>query len=103
MADSLTAEPTGYDKYVNYKTLSIAVGLFVVLIAIPLPTSMRDVAIEYSAGEKAVLEFYTQELFGEEFGEVEQWEALTARILEHNMRQGALERGRLLIHRYGTP
>jgi len=68
-----------------------------VLIAIPLPSSMRDVATEYSAGENAVLEFYTQELFGEEFGEVEQWEALTARILEHNMRQGALAR-RSVLH-----
>jgi len=92
MADMVTAGATGYDKYVNYKTLSIAIGLFVLLIAIPLPSSMRDVAVEYSAGKGAVLEFYAQELFGQPLDSIEQWQALTTRILENNMRQGALAR-----------
>ena len=96
MADIQTAKPTGYDKYVNYRMFSIAIGLFVLLLAIPQPASMRDVAVEYSAGENAVLDFYTQELFGRSFTEVEQWQALTARILENNMRRGALARGNAL-------
>ena len=96
MADTTTAKPTGYDKYVNYKTLALAVGLFVLLLVIPMPSSMRDVAVEYSAGERAALEFYTQELFGQPFDEVEQWQAMTARVLEKNMRRGALTRSTAL-------
>ena len=92
MADTQAEKPRGYDKYVNYKTLAVAVGLFALLLAIPVPGSMRDVAVEYAVGEKAVLELYAQELFGRPFNEVEQWQALTARILEKNMRRGALAR-----------
>jgi anion transporter len=68
---------------------------------------MRDVAVEYSVGERAVLGFYTQELFGQPLDEVEQWQAVTARVLERNMRQGALSRaialrqGRSQLERMG--
>ena len=92
MADNASAKPTGYDKYVNYKTLSLAIGLFVLLLVIPTPSSMRDVAVEVAAGERAVLGFFTQELFDQPFDEVEQWQAVTARVLEKNMRRGALSR-----------
>ena len=92
MADSQAEKPRGYDKYVNYKTLSIALGLFAILLVMPVPRSMRDVAVEYAVGETAVLDFYSQELFGRPFNEVEQWQALSARILEKDMRRGALSR-----------
>ena len=83
---------TGYDRFINYKTFSVAVVAFVVLLAIPIPSSMLDVAVEYTAGESRVLDFYSAELFGKPFGEVEQWQAMTARVLESSMRQGALGR-----------
>jgi sodium-dependent dicarboxylate transporter 2/3/5 len=92
MPDLSHARPTGYDRYVNYKTFSIAVAAFVLILLAPTPSSMRDVAVEYAVGEQAVHEFLAQELFGRPFDQVEQWQALTARILEHNMRQGALTR-----------
>jgi len=92
MADHSAEKPRGYDKYVNYKTLSVALGLFVALLAMPVPGSMRDVAVEYAVGEKAVLEFFSQELFGRPFNQAEQWQVLSARILEKNMRRGALTR-----------
>ncbi|MCJ7629961.1 MAG: DASS family sodium-coupled anion symporter [Longimicrobiales bacterium] len=92
MADTPAGKPSGYDKYVNYKTLSIAVALFALLLVMPVPSSMRDVAVEYSAGEGEVLDLLSQELFGRPFNEVEQWQALTARILEKNMRRGTLTR-----------
>ncbi|MFH1762685.1 MAG: DASS family sodium-coupled anion symporter [Gemmatimonadota bacterium] len=92
MADTPAGKPSGYDKYVNYKTLSIAVALFTLLLVMPVPSSMRDVAVEYSVGESAVLDLFSQELFGRPFNEVEQWQALTARVLEKNMRRGALAR-----------
>ena len=93
MADASAEKPRGYDKYVNYKTLAIALGLFAILLVMPVPRSMQDVAVENAVGETAVLDFYSQELFGRPFNEVEQWQALTARILEKNMRRGALSRG----------
>ena len=80
----------GYDKYVNHRSLLIAVGLFVLLLLIPAPSSMLDVAVEYSAGKAYVLDFYTQELFGKPHNEVEQWQLLTARVLEKSMLQGTL-------------
>ncbi len=92
MADAQADKPRGYDKYVNYKTLSIAVGLFALLLVMPVPGSMRDVAVEYAVGEKAVLEMLSQELFGRPFNQVEQWQAFSARILEKNMRRGVMTR-----------
>jgi anion transporter len=92
MADSQAEKPRGYDKYVNYKTLSIAAGLFAILLSMPVPSSMRDVAVEYAVGEKAVLELFSRELFGLPFNQVEQWQALSARILEKDMRRGVMAR-----------
>jgi len=96
MTDSQPEKPRGYDKYVDYKTFSIAIGLFAILLAMPIPGSMRDVAVEYAVGERAVVEFFTQELFGGSAGEVEQWQLQTARILEKDMRRGALARPTIL-------
>jgi anion transporter len=86
------AKATGYDKYINYRTFSIAVGAFVLILVLPTCDSMVDVAVEYTAGESQVLDFYAEELFGRSYHESEQWQAMTARVLESNMRQGALSR-----------
>jgi sodium-dependent dicarboxylate transporter 2/3/5 len=96
MADSQPEKPRGYDRYVDYRTFSIAIVLFALLLAMPVPRSMRDVAVEYAVGEKAVVELFTQELFAGSAGEVEQWQLLTARILEKDMRRGALARATVL-------
>jgi sodium-dependent dicarboxylate transporter 2/3/5 len=87
---------SGYEKYVNYKTFSVAVAAFAVLLFIPMPASMLDVAVEYSAGKEHVLNFFTRELFGKPCPDVEQWQVLSARILERNMMQGAFGRGSAL-------
>ena len=87
---SMTKKKVGYDKYVDYKRLGIAVGAFLLILLLPTPDSMRDVAVEYSAGEKYVLNFYTDKLFGKPFEECEQWEAMTARVLEVSMNQGTM-------------
>jgi solute carrier family 13 (sodium-dependent dicarboxylate transporter), member 2/3/5 len=86
----------GYDRYVNYRTFLVAVGLFALLLALPSPRSMKDVAVEYAAGEEVVLDFYARELFRRPFAEVEQWQALTARVLEKNMRRSILARSTVL-------
>ncbi len=96
MAKQSAARETAYDKYVNYKRLSIAVVAFVVIVLVPVPSSMMDVAVEYSMGESYVRNFISQELFGESFSDVDQWQAFTATVLEKNMGQGALEKAMIL-------
>src|SRR4030042_3481236 len=78
---------TGYDKYVNYKSFGIAVALFTFILIIPTPASMIDVGIEYSIGPSSVINFFCQQLFGKSRDEVEQWQIMTASILEANMIQ----------------
>ncbi len=87
---------TGYDKYVQPKKLAIAIAAFVVVLMIPIPESMLDVAVEYTAGESHVLELFSQKLFQKEYGDCEQWEVMTARVLELSMTQGALSRKRAM-------
>ena len=88
MATVSAPKPTGYDKYINYRSFLVAVVLFAAILAVPLPDSMLDVAVEFSAGRSHVQNFFTKELFGKPYGQVEQWQALTARILEKSMVQG---------------
>ena len=92
MTSASPKRESAYDRYIDYRRFVIAVAAFVVLIAIPIPESMLDVAVEYSMGKTYVLEFYSEELFGKELDEAEQWEKLTAQALEALMRQGALSK-----------
>jgi sodium-dependent dicarboxylate transporter 2/3/5 len=87
---------TGYDKYVDWKMFSIPVALFFILLLIPTPYGMKDVGTEYRIGPKAVTEQITQTLFGSSQADVEQWQLLTATIMERNMNMGALTRDRYL-------
>jgi len=96
MTDQLKAKATGYLKYVNYKTLAIAAAAFVLLLVIPTPASMLDVGVEYSAGRDRVLDFFSTELFGKPYDEVDQWQARSAEILEVAMMQGISRRARTL-------
>ncbi len=63
----------GYHKYINYKMFAIAVTAFVLLLAMPTPPGMRDVGVEYAAGEHRVLEFISHRLFNAPYAEVSQW------------------------------
>jgi hypothetical protein len=66
MTNKSNKKASAYDKYVDYKRFSIAVILFVVILMLPIPDSMRDVAVEYKMGETYVLDYYAQELFDQE-------------------------------------
>lgn len=92
MPKSTKKKGTGYDKYVNFKSFGVALGAFTLILLLPMPDSMRDVAVEYTAGPHRVKQFLSERLFEKGHREVEQWQALTVRILETNMRQGALSR-----------
>ena len=87
---------TGYDKYVDWKMFSIPVVLFFILLLIPTPYGMKDVGTEYRVGPKAVIGHITEALFDTKSADVEQWQLLTAQIMEQNMRMGAMSRGRYL-------
>ncbi|MFH2050599.1 MAG: DASS family sodium-coupled anion symporter [bacterium] len=87
---------SGYDKYIDYKRFSIAVILFVVILMLPIPQSMLDVAVEYQMGKTYVLDFYTQELFGKLAMDAEQWQIFTAQALEGCMMQGTARKATVL-------
>ncbi|WP_419663561.1 sodium/sulfate symporter [Desulfosarcina variabilis str. Montpellier] len=87
---------TGYDKYVDWKMFIIPVVLFFVLLLMPTPYGMKDVGTEYRVGPKAVIGHITQALFNIKSSDAEQWQLLTAQIMEQNMNMGALTRGRYL-------
>jgi anion transporter len=87
---------TGYDKYVDWKMFSIPVVLFFVLLLIPTPYGMKDVGTEYRIGPKAVIEHITRALFDISSEDAQQWQLLTAQIMENNLNKGALSRSRYL-------
>ena len=92
----MSSKKTGYDKYINYKTFSVAVAAFVLILLIPMPKSMLDVGVEFALGEKYVLDYFTQQIFEKDYPDSSQSEAMTARILEASLMQGALGRERAL-------
>ena len=96
MTASKAKKATGYDRYVNYKMLAIAVAAFVLVLVLPIPKSMLDVGVEYALGQEYVLNYYSQQLFSKDLADAEQWQAMTAQILERNMRLGAMSRARVL-------
>jgi anion transporter len=81
---------SAYDKYINWKLFFIPVILFFVILAIPTPYGMKDVGTEVKVGPKAVVDSLTQWLFEKSSSEVDQWQLLTAQMMERNMRMGTL-------------
>ncbi|MDA3790380.1 MAG: DASS family sodium-coupled anion symporter [Desulfobacula sp.] len=89
-------QATGYDKYINWKIFIFPVILFFAVLLMPTPYGMKDVGTEYKIGPKAVVNNITKELFDKISSDAEQWQLLTARIMEKNIRMGALNKTRFL-------
>ncbi|QTA89557.1 SLC13 family permease [Desulfonema magnum] len=87
---------TGYDKYVDWKTFIIPVVLLFLILILPTPYGMKDVGTEYKVGPKAVINLICQDLFNNPSSEVEQWQLISAQVMERNMRMGALTKQRFL-------
>ena len=96
MVEKLKAKISAYDRYIDYKRFSIAVGLFVVILLLPIPDSMMDVAVEYAVGKESVENFLSQEMFTKNFNEVEQWQKFTVEVMNAVMMQGASKKETLL-------
>jgi anion transporter len=96
MASTVKKKVTGYDKFVNWKVMIFPVALMFLIMFLPTPDGMKDVGTEYRVGPKAVVNHFTQTLFGKVSNEAEQWQLVTARIMEQNMNMGALNRERFL-------
>lgn len=95
MTDS-KKKATGYDKYVDWRIFIVPVVLFFLILLLPTPYGMKDVGTEYQLGPQAAINAITLDLFQAPGAEVAQWQLLTARIMERNMRMGALNKTRFL-------
>jgi anion transporter len=87
---------TGYDKYIDWKIFIIPVVLFFAVLLMPTPYGMKDVGMEYTIAPQKVVSYITTELFSVKSEEADQWQLLTAQIMEQNMRIGALSKERFL-------
>ncbi len=87
---------TGYDKYVDWKMFIFPVVLLFAILILPTPHGMKDVGMEYKVGPGAVINSITKELFDTPGTDAAQWQMISARIMERNMRMGALTRDRYL-------
>jgi len=87
---------TGYDKYVNWKLLIIPIILFTLILVLPTPDGMKRVGTQYQVGPKVVVNYVCEQLFDKPSANAEQWEILTARMMERNMRMGALTKDRFM-------
>jgi len=91
-----TKKATGYDKYVNWKLFIFPVVLFVAVLLLPTPQGMKAVGIQYSVGPKVVVNYLCQQLYEKKSSDCDQWQILSARMMEQNMRMGALSKARFL-------
>ncbi len=90
MAAATQKKATAYDKYIDWKKFIIPVVVFALILILPTPYSMKDVGVEYKVGPRAVLDYLNMELFGAKTSDVEQWQLMTAQVIENNMNMGAL-------------
>jgi solute carrier family 13 (sodium-dependent dicarboxylate transporter), member 2/3/5 len=89
-------QATGYDKYINWKIFIFPVIFLIGILLMPTPYGMKDVGTEYKIGPKAVVNHITKELFDIDSSDAQQWQLLTAKIMEKNIRMGALNKTRFL-------
>ena len=87
---------TGYDKYINWKIFIIPVVLLFAVLLMPTPYGMKDVGAEFKVAPKAVVNHITKELFDVGSSDAEQWQLLVAKMMEQNMRLGALQKERFI-------
>ena len=83
---------TGYDKYIDWKVFAFPVVILIIMLNMPPSQGMMDVGTEYALGEKAALKQLAGQMFQSPVSELEQWQMLTAHMMEKSMRLGAMSR-----------
>ena len=96
MADKQKKKTTGYDKYVDWKIFFIPVVLFFLILILPTPYGMKDVGTEFNVGPTRIINFVTLKLFDKSGSDAEQWQLITAQVMEQNMQMGALSKKRFM-------
>ena len=74
-SNSKKPRATGYDRYIDWRLFAIPLGLFIIILTVPTPTSMLQVGAEFTLGPHLIEEHFAQEVFGREFAELNQWRA----------------------------
>lgn len=87
---------TGYSKYINWKIFIIPVISLFSILAMPPTSGMKDVGTEYALGAEVSIKYLSKQLFDKAPEELEQWQLLTARIIEKNTRTGAFKKDKFL-------
>ena len=80
----------------NWKVFIIPVVVFAILLAIPTPYGMKDVAVEYKVAPSRVIDMLANDIFGVASNQAEQWQLLTAQIIEARIGQGAMGKARFM-------
>jgi len=75
-------------RIVKISQLLLVAAAFLIVMALPTPRSMQDLAIQQTVGQDVVLDSLSFELFGKPFHSVEYWQAKTAQAFAHNARSG---------------
>ena len=83
---------TGYDKYIDWRVFVFPVLILAAMLAMPASKGIKDVGTEYAVGEKAVVGHLARKMFNKPTADLEQWQLLTARMMEKSMRMGAMSR-----------
>ena len=87
---------TGYDKYIDWKIFVFPLSFLILMLIMPPTRGMRDVGVEYALGEKEVVNHLARNLFKKPAHQLDQWQLLTANMMEKSMRCGAMGRERFL-------
>lgn len=87
---------SGYAKYINWKIFIIPMGLLFFILAMPPTRGMKDVGTEYALGTEVSVKYLSKQLFDKPAEELEQWQLLTAKIIEKNARTGAFKKDKFL-------
>ncbi|MGD9124733.1 MAG: SLC13 family permease, partial [Desulfarculaceae bacterium] len=110
MAQAATKQTaTGYDRYINWKMFSIPLGLFILILLIPTPSSMMQVGVEYSLGSRFVRDNLSQKIYQKPYTELNQVQSQLILMLEVSIDKASfshanfLKRNQKWAHKNGVP
>jgi sodium-dependent dicarboxylate transporter 2/3/5 len=76
---------TGYDRYIDWRMFAIPLGLFIAILLAPTPRSMLVVGAEYTLGPTVVRDHFAREVFGTDYGQLNQWQVQMVQMMKASM------------------